>query len=146
MDLSKLKELIDLMNRHQLEELELEDEHSRVRLRKRGEKIKEVVTVPAAAAAPIAAAPTPGAETEPVVDEGSVIKSPMVGTFYPAPNPDAEPFVEVGDRFEEGQVLCIIEAMKVMNEIKAEQSGTIEEIYPANAESLEYGQPLFRIS
>ena len=146
MDLSRLKELIDLMNRHQLEELEFEDEHSRVRLRKRGEKIKEVVTVPAASSAPIAAASTQGAESETVVEEGTIIKSPMVGTFYRAPNPDAEPFVEVGDRFEEGQVLCIIEAMKVMNEIKAEQSGTIEEIYPASAESLEYGQPLFRIA
>lgn len=145
MDLSKLKEFIELMNRHRLAEMEIEQDGLRIRLRKEGERIKEVVAypgaIPAGSPAPSSA---PAAETAP--ETGNVIKSPMVGTFYRSPNPDADAFVEVGDRIQEGTVLCIVEAMKVMNEVKAETSGTIEAILVENGQSIEYGQPLFRIS
>ncbi len=145
MDLSKLKDLIDLMNRHQLEEIEVEEEGQRVRLRKQGGRGPETyaAAAPAAAAAPLA---TPAAQAAAPAAEQNLIRSPMVDTFYRTPSPDADPFVEVGDQVEEGKVLCIIEAMKVMNEIKAERSGKIEEIFPANGASVEYGMPLFRVS
>ncbi|MEM7264308.1 MAG: acetyl-CoA carboxylase biotin carboxyl carrier protein, partial [Planctomycetota bacterium] len=78
-------------------------------------------------------------------DTAGAVTSPMVGTFYRSPNPDADAFVDIGDRVEEGQVICIIEAMKVMNEVKAEVSGTLEAILVENGESVEFGQPLFRI-
>ena len=147
MDVSRLKELIELMNRHQLAELEMEEEGVRVRLRKQSDRGPEVVTLPAAAAPPVAAvAGAPAAPAAPALDDSNTIKSPMVGTFYRAANPDAESFVEVGDTIEEGKVLCIVEAMKVMNEIKAERSGTIEAVLVENGDSIEFGQPLFRIS
>ncbi|MFQ5653605.1 MAG: acetyl-CoA carboxylase biotin carboxyl carrier protein [Planctomycetota bacterium] len=146
MDLSRLKELINLMNRHELEELELEEGEFRVRLRKRGEKAPEMVALPVAGGGRGLAASSGGAPAEEAVDEANLIRSPMVGTFFRAPSPDADSFVEVGDRIEEGKVLCIIEAMKVMNEIKAERSGTIEEILVSNGEPVEYSQLLFRIS
>ncbi len=128
------------MNRHQLEELEVEENGFRVRLKKRGDVLKEVVTQ-------ITAGSTPSLEKpEELVDEALLIRSPMVGTFYRSPNPEAEPFVEEGDRAEEGKVLCIIEAMKVMNEVKAERTLTIEEALVRNGEPVEYGQPLFRVN
>ena len=146
MDLARLKELIDLMNRHQLEELEVEEGGSRVRLRKRGtppvvehwNAVSQVLGGEAqAATADSASAVSP--------DDPTIVRSPMVGTFYRAPNPDAELFVDIGDTVEEGAVLCIIEAMKVMNEIKAERGGTVEEALAENGEPVEYGTPLFRI-
>lgn len=148
MDLSRVKELIELMDRHQLEELEVEEEGFRVRLSKQGERIREVI-VPAAVsgAAPAVVAAGGGAAPAPAVTaetEGAVT-SPMVGTFYRSPNPDADSFVEIGDRVEDGQVICIIEAMKVMNEVKAERSGTVEAVLVDNGESVEFGQPLFQI-
>ncbi|MGB1711495.1 MAG: acetyl-CoA carboxylase biotin carboxyl carrier protein, partial [Miltoncostaeaceae bacterium] len=89
-----------------------------------------------------AAAAAPGAAAAPA-DDGIRVESPMVGTFYAAPNPDSEPFVKVGDRVVQGQVLCIIEAMKIFNEITAERAGTITEISVGNAEPVEFGQTLF---
>ena len=148
MDLARLKELIDLMNRHQLEELEVEEENFRIRLRKRGERIKEVVTIPPAAALPVVsatAAPTENG-SKGSAEDGTIVPSPMVGTFYRSANPDAEPFVEVGDRIEKERVICFIEAMKVMNEIKSDVAGTLTEAFVENGEPVEYGQPLFRVS
>jgi acetyl-CoA carboxylase biotin carboxyl carrier protein len=103
-----------------------------------------VVAAAPAPAAPAATAAEPAAKPEPVV-EGTTVTSPMVGTFYRAPNPGAEPFVKVGDHVEAGQTLGIIEAMKLLNEIEAETSGTIKEICVENAQPVEFGQPLFII-
>src|SRR5579871_3287151 len=140
------------MNDGGLNELELEDEGKRVHLRKGEESRAHHVVVPAmapAAAAPAAPAAALGGATAakaaalpPGVKE---IRSPMVGTFYRSPSPDAASFCEVGDKVQEETVLCIIEAMKVMNEIKAECKGEIVKILVANSESVEYGQPLFHV-
>ena len=149
MDLSRLKELIQLMDRNQLAELEVEEDGVKVRLRKKGDTVREVMSVPAGVPvagvgpAPVAGGGGDGSEAIP---EENLIRAPMVGTFYMSPSPESEPFVEVGDSVEEGQTLCIIEAMKVMNEVKAERSGTIEGILVENSEPVEYGTPLFRIS
>ncbi len=146
MNLKELKELITLMNEHQLVELELEREGMKVRLRKtgaggQGEGIvtERIVSVPSASAATAA-----GAEAAPK-PSGLEIKSPMVGTFYRAPAPEAPPFMEVGQEIEPGQVLCIIEAMKLMNEIKAEVKGRISKILVENGQPVEYGQVLFLV-
>ncbi len=145
MDLAKLKDLVDFMNRHQLDELSVEEAGFKASLRRGGTRARDAAgTAPPAGASAAAAAPAtaPAAAT----DDPHLIPSPMVGTFYRASSPDADPYMEVGDRFEEGQVLCIVEAMKVMNEIKAERSGTIAEILVQNGQAVEYGQPLFRYS
>ena len=152
MDLSRLKELIQLMDRNQLVELEVEAEGTKVRLRKKGETVREVVSMagmPMAAAAPAAApgaAAPAGGDGADSVPEENLIRAPMVGTYYRSPSPESDPFVEVGDKIEEGQTLCIIEAMKVMNEVKAERSGVLEAMMVENGESVEYGTPLFRIN
>ena len=145
-NLKELKELIALMNEHGLVEIELEREGMKIRLRKGasgfsadGVSIERIgpVAQPASASVPAAAvqeAPKP---------VGEEIKSPMVGTFYRAPAPEAPPFVEVGQQIEPGQVLCIIEAMKLMNEIKSEVRGRILQIPVENAQPVEFGQVLF---
>jgi len=149
-DLSRLKELIQLMDRNQLAELEVEEDGFKVRLRKKGEGAAvQTVGVPAIAgvAAPGPSA-VPAAAGEPAagaIPEENLIRAPMVGTFYRSPSPETDPFIEPGDTIEEGQTLCIIEAMKVMNEVKAEQSGTLEAILVENSEPVEFGTPLFRI-
>lgn len=148
MDTSKLKELIELMNRYQLEELSVEEGSFKAHLKKRDDRVKEVIAVPnalpgAPLAAPVAAAGAPAAAP---ADEANHITSPLVGTFYQSPSPDADAFVEVGDRVEEGQVLCIVEAMKVMNEVKADRSGVLQEVLVENGAAVEYGTPLFRIA
>jgi len=140
-----LTELIELMNQNDLAELEIEEEGSRIRLRK-AEKPPERPAVPTVVPAPgppreAAAATRPPSGTEGLL----VIKSPMVGTFYKAPNPDADPFAEVNDTVTEESVICIIEAMKVMNEIKAECQGVIRDVLVGNGEPVEYGQPLFLV-
>ena len=144
MNLKELKELIALMNEQQLVELELEREGMKVRLRKAGsggsggeivaERIVSVPMAPSAAAAESVQKPS-----------GLEIKSPMVGTFYRAPAPEAPPFIEVGQEIEPGQVLCIIEAMKLMNEIKAEVKGRILKIMVENGQPVEFGQVLFLV-
>ena len=149
MDTGRLKDLIELMNRHQLEELEIEDDGFRARLKKKGEK--EVVAMPGLLPAvpggvpAMGAAPAAGGEAAPV-DEALLIPSPLVGTFYRSPSPEADAFVDVGDRIEPDQVLCIVEAMKVMNEVKSDRAGVIEEILVDNGEPVEFGTPLFRIA
>lgn len=149
MDLRKLKTLIDLVAESGISELEVTEENDKVRIVNKVQTV--AVAAPAVTAAPVvAAAPaTPAAAApapaeEPVV-QGKTVTSPMVGTFYRAPNPGAEPFVKVGDHVEVGQTLGIIEAMKLLNEIEAETSGTVKEICVENAQPVEFGQPLFII-
>jgi acetyl-CoA carboxylase biotin carboxyl carrier protein len=156
LDLDTLKQLIKLMSDNGLNELELEEEGKRVHLRK-GDDARHppvmmaaapaVVHAPLAAAAhaPAPAAPAAAGAKAPLPAGVKEIKSPMVGTFYGAPSPDAAPFVAAGDRIQEDTVLCIIEAMKVMNEIKAECKGEIVKILVANGEAVEYGEPLFHV-
>ena len=146
MELAKLKEYIELMNRHRLEELEVEEGGLRIRLKKQGDRVEQVMALPTAAGSFAPVGNDIASAADLIVADGTQIPSPMVGTFFRSPNPAAEPFVEDGDRVEEGKVLCIIEAMKVMNEVKAEQACTIEEVLVQNGDPVEYGQPLFRIS
>ncbi len=129
-----LDRMLDLMREHGLAELEIDSDGLRIRLRKAGEP-----------GSPGESAGTPdpaAARREPVA---TVVSAPVVGTFYRAAAPDAAPFVEVGDRVEPGDVLCTIEAMKLMNDIKAEFAGEVVEVLAENAQAVEYGQPLFSI-
>ncbi len=146
MNLKELKELIALMNEHHLVEIELEREGIKIRLRKSGADVASdgvVVERMVQAHAPgPAAAPVLVPEAAPKIS-GIEIKSPMVGTFYRAPAPEAPPFVEVGQEIKPGQVLCILEAMKLMNEIKSEVKGRIVKITVENAQPIEFGQTLF---
>lgn len=150
MNIKEIKEMINLMNENGLAELEVEKDDMRIRLKKTAtgfEGTQSPIIIPATpAAAPAAAAlqNVPAAE-EKIVIKTVEIKSPMVGTFYRAPNPEAPPYVEVGQQIEPGQVICIIEAMKLMNEIKSEIRGKILEILVDNAEPVEFGQSLFLI-
>lgn len=145
MEFKEIKQIVDLMKRSDLSEFELEEESFRLRICRGGGQATYIPApvqnvAPVAAAAPEAPAKAPAAP-----DESKLVKSPMVGTFYAAPSPDSSPFVKVGDSIGEDSVLCIIEAMKVMNEIKAEKRGTLAEILVENGESVEFGQPLFRL-
>ena len=143
MDLRKIKSLVELMNENALAEVDLEEEGMKVRLKKFGAGGPVSATVPAPSVP--AASPAGGSQPAPAADPGPSIKSPMVGTFYRAAAPGAKPFVEPGGRVGKDTVVCIIEAMKVMNEIKAECEGTIEEALAQNGQAVEFGQPLFRI-
>ncbi|MAJ45824.1 MAG: acetyl-CoA carboxylase, biotin carboxyl carrier protein [Planctomycetes bacterium TMED75] len=152
-DIRKLKELVRLMVANDLTELDLRDEQETVTLRRPGPQPAPQMVAPPApiqqmAAAPAAApAATPeAAAPEPAADEGLVpIESPMVGTFYASPSPDKPFFVKVGDTITPDTVVCLVEAMKIFNEIKAETSGVVEKILPASGDSVEFGQPLFLI-
>jgi len=148
MDLRKLKKLIDLVQESGIAELEITEGEEKVKIVKGGvvsmtAAPAAVLTVPAAVPA-AAASPAPAAAAEPPEgQEGHVVKAPMVGTFYRSPSPDAKPFVEVGQAVKEGDTICIIEAMKLMNEIEADASGTVKAILVENGQPVEYGQPLF---
>lgn len=145
MDLRKLKKLIDLVQESGIAELEITEGEEKVRIVKSGRPAPEATAaVPAAPLAAAPAAPAAAAEPPPAI-EGHIIKSPMVGTFYRAPSPDAEPFVSVGQQVEEDTVVAIIEAMKVMNEIKAETRGIIRRICVENATPVQFGQVLFEL-
>lgn len=141
MDLRKLKTLIDLVAESGIAELEITEGEGKVRIVKFSQAMQPVAYAPE----PAPAAPVPAAPVAPVVPAGHQVKAPMVGTFYRAPNPGASPFVEVGQSVKEGEPLCIIEAMKLLNEIEADKSGVIKEILVENGEPVEYGQPLFVI-
>jgi acetyl-CoA carboxylase biotin carboxyl carrier protein len=148
MDLRKLKTLIDLVSESNVSELEITEADGKVRIVKAGAAPVVMHTVAAAApAAPAAAAPAPAAAEAPAApaETGHIVKSPMVGTFYRASSPGAKAFAEVGDVVKAGQAVCIIEAMKIMNEIEADQDGTITKILVDNGQPVEYGQPLFII-
>ena len=148
-DIRKLKELIRLMVANELTELDLRDEQEQVTLRRPAQgQMVPMVPAPQAAPAPVAAAPAPAAEApaEPAADEGLVaIESPMVGTFYSSPSPDKPAFVKVGDSVSADSVICLVEAMKIFNEIKAETNGTIEKLLVNSGDPVEFGQPLFMI-
>ncbi|WP_269631720.1 acetyl-CoA carboxylase biotin carboxyl carrier protein [Pelomonas sp. BJYL3] len=153
MDLRKLKTLIDLVSESNISELEITEADGKVRIVKSDGTVAvpmaqamPVMAAPVAAApaaaAPAAAAAAPAAAP---VETGHVVKSPMVGTFYRASGPNAKAFVEVGQQVKEGQAICIIEAMKIMNEIDADKSGTVTKILVENGQPVEFGQPLFII-
>ncbi|SFF11676.1 acetyl-CoA carboxylase biotin carboxyl carrier protein [Paracidovorax wautersii] len=148
MDLRKLKTLIDLVSESNVSELEITEAEGKVRIVKSGGAVvQQYVAAPMQAAAPVAAAPAaaaPAPEAAPA-QTGHVVKSPMVGTFYRASSPGAKAFVEVGSQVKEGETICIIEAMKILNEIEADKSGTITRILGENGQAVEYGQPLFVI-
>ena len=148
MDVKKIESLAKLMKETGLTGLELVEDGQQLRL----ERQVEVVAAPVAAPAPAAPVPATGAEAlgvtheEPApVKEGTLVLAPTVGVFYSAPSPDARPFVEVGDQVKKGDTLCIIEAMKLMNEIPAEVDGTVAEICVGNGQVVEFNQPLVRI-
>lgn len=140
-DLEGIKKLLALMEEHNLVELEMEQADMAVRLKKRGSET-DAVAVPAVPTAASAQAAAPAAEAE---EELIEIKSPMVGTFYSASSPDAEPFVKVGDTINEDTVVCVIEAMKVFNEIRAEVNGTITRACVSSGASVEFGQSMFLV-
>ncbi len=149
MDLRKLKTLIDLVSDSNVSELEITEAEGKVRIVKAGAAVVQSY-VPAPVAAPVAmpaaapaAAPVVAAVEAPAA--GHAVKSPMVGTFYRSSSPGAKPFVEVGDPIKAGETICIIEAMKILNEIEADKSGTITQILCENGQAVEYGQPLFII-
>lgn len=145
MNLESIKELIELISKSAIDEFELEAEGFKVAMRKLSAAARPAPVTVQAEPAPAPAAPAPAAESKaPAKDDRFVqITAPMVGTFYRAPAPDAEPYVKVGDIVEVGQTLCIIEAMKLMNEIESEVRGRVTEILVENAQPVEYGQPLF---
>ena len=149
MDLRKLKKLIDLVEESGIAELEITEGEEKVRIT-RTQAGGNVMYAPPmqqmmAAAAPAAAPAVAAAPAEPAVPEGHVVKSPMVGTFYRAPSPGAKVFVEVGQSVNSGDTLCIIEAMKLLNEIESDQGGVIKAILVENGQPVEYGEPLFII-
>jgi acetyl-CoA carboxylase biotin carboxyl carrier protein len=148
MDLRKLKKLIDLVQESGIAELEITEGEETVKIVKGGHvSVSAAAPVPVApiearAPAPAAAALAPAAEA-PAGQEGHVVKAPMVGTFYRSPSHDAKAFVEVGQTVKEGDTICIIEAMKLMNEIEADAGGVVKAILVENGQPVEYGQPLF---
>ena len=152
MDLRKLKTLIDLVSESNISELEITEAEGKVRIVKAGAQAAAgtpvMMMAPHAAAAPAMvaapAAPAAAAPAEPV-DTGHVVKSPMVGTFYRASSPGAKPLAEVGQAVKEGESICIIEAMKIMNEIECEFDGTVTQVLVTNGQPVEFGQPLFVI-
>jgi acetyl-CoA carboxylase biotin carboxyl carrier protein len=154
MDLRKLKTLIDLVSDSNVSELEITEAEGKVRIVKGGGAVmqsyapapvyaQQQATAPApAAAAPLSAVPVAAVEEAPA---GHTVKSPMVGTFYRSSSPGAKPFVEVGDSIKVGETICIIEAMKILNEIEADKTGTVTSILCDNGQAVEYGQPLYTI-
>lgn len=144
MNIKKIQELIELMNANDLTEIDIEHEGTRIRLTKRPHGVVEQQVEYAPAGSPARGAPPKEAaekETRNLLE----VKSPMVGTFYRAPGPDADPYVKRGDTVRKGDILCIIEAMKLMNEVKSEFSGRIVDILTENAEPVEFGQIMILI-
>jgi len=147
MDLRKLKKLIDLVQESGIAELEITEGEEKVRIAKSGQvTVAPAASAPAAAPLASAAPATAEAPVAPAAERGHTMKAPMVGTFYRASAPDAPPFVEIGQSIKEGQTICIVEAMKLMNEIEADASGTVVAILVENGQPVEYGQPLFIIA
>jgi acetyl-CoA carboxylase biotin carboxyl carrier protein len=152
MDLRKLKTLIDLVSDSNVSELEITEAEGKVRIVKGGGAVVQGYAQPVYAAPPVGApaaapvaAPAPAAAPVVEVAAGHAVKSPMVGTFYRSSAPGAKPFVEVGDTIKQGDTICIIEAMKILNEIEADKSGTVTQILCENGQAVEYGQSLFTI-
>jgi len=149
----QIKELVELVGRHRLHSLEIERAGFRLRLASEPTPTLREAAAHSPAASPAHAAPAPAPSAVAVAPAAPpaaapatplhVVASPIVGTFYASPSPDSPPFVKVGDAVRKGQVVCIVEAMKLMNEIEADADGVIAEIYPKNAQPVEYGEPLF---
>ena len=153
MDLRKLKTLIDLVSESNISELEITEADGKVRIVKADPQRPVAAAYAPAPATPLPAMPVPAAAAvgapvaapAPAAETGHTVKSPMVGTFYRSSSPNAKAFVEVGQQVKEGEPICIIEAMKIMNEIEADHSGTISKILVDNGQAVEFGQPLFVI-
>ncbi len=148
MNITEVKKLVELMVENDLNELDISDSDSRILIRRGQGGSPVVTTMPAPAQAPVApptGAPAEQAPQEQIEEEFIEVKSPMVGTFYSAPSPDSEPYVSVGSHINDDTVVCVVEAMKVMNEIKAECSGTVSEVCVKNAQPVEYDQVLFHV-
>jgi acetyl-CoA carboxylase biotin carboxyl carrier protein len=147
MTIKEIKEILDLFNTTDVAELEVQRGENRVRLRRAGTEVTQVVPMaaaPVAVAAPAAPA-APAAAAAPAADNTATVRSPIVGTYYDAASPGAPPFVKVGDVVELGQVLCIVESMKLMNEIESDVAGTIVAKLAENGRPVEYGEPLFTV-
>ncbi|MCD4813385.1 acetyl-CoA carboxylase biotin carboxyl carrier protein [bacterium] len=155
LNLRSLKKIVTIMNRAKITELDIEQDGVRIHLRK-GEGVNQVMATPMMQSmpapqpvmVPAAPAPAPPASAAPAVEDDAnyyTIKSPMVGTFYRSPSPESKAFIEVGAEVSENSVVCIVEAMKLMNEIKAEVKGKIKKILVENAQAVEFGQPLFQV-
>lgn len=149
-DLKTLRSLVKLMSDNDLSELDISDKEEQVHLKRSGGHVQPVALPPAVApaAAPAAPAPAaPAAEAAPADDNAGLVEivSPMVGTFYSSPSPDADAFVGIGDKVNSESVVCIIEAMKVFNEIKAETSGTIQKVLVSDGQAVEFGQALYLV-
>ena len=152
-DLKSIRQLVKLMNENDLAEIDLRNGAQRVRLRKRGSEVVPVVAAPATVATPapapahaVAPAASPTGAAPQATNNFVEIKSPMLGTFFRSPSPDAEPFVQVGSNVDNDTVVCIIEAMKVFNEITADCRGKVVAVLVENAQPVEYGQVLFRVA
>jgi acetyl-CoA carboxylase biotin carboxyl carrier protein len=152
-DVRRVRRFIELMNEHELSEIDLRQADQRIRLRRGPEMVTvagavQPMTTPAAPAAPARAGEGPPAVAAAAIEEagGLMVRSPMVGTFYLSASPDTPPFVKVGDQVGPETTVCIVEAMKVFNEIPAECSGKIAAVLATNGQSVEYGQPLFRVA
>ena len=160
MDMRKLKTLVDLVSESNISELEITEAEGKVRIVKAGYGVPTTMMMPASApmmmhaapqhAAAPAAAPAAAEGAAPVADAppaqtGHVVKSPMVGTFYRSASPGSKPFIEIGSAVKEGDPVCIVEAMKIMNEIEADKAGTITQVLAQNGQAVEFGQPLFVI-
>ena len=153
LNMQEIRELAELVNEHGFTDFEFENENIRIRLSKTAPAQFVQAVQPAASSAPVSAAQTTAAQAETVSVETSTetdadlfkITSPIVGTFYRSPAPDKDPYVKEGDKVSDSTVVCIVEAMKLMNEIQAETSGEVVKIYVENGQPVEYGQPLFGI-
>jgi len=149
MDLRKLKKLIDLVEESGISELELTEGEEKVRISRAlmhsSAPMTHYVSAPQQHASAAPAASATAAPVAPAVEEGQIIKSPMVGTFYRASSPDAKSFVDVGSSISAGDTVCIIEAMKLLNEIESEYAGVVKKIFVENGQPVEYGEPLFLI-
>lgn len=150
MNIKEIKELLELMAEHNVGEIEIEKDNAKIKLRKMAnggivmQSAPQVMVAPAMKAPALAEAPA--AAAQPAAEEGvTIVRSPMVGTFYASPAPDQPTYVSVGKVVKDGDVLCIIEAMKLMNEIKSELSGTVVEIMVQNGQTVEYDQPILKI-
>ena len=151
MDIRKIKKLIELVEESGINEIEISEGEESIRINKGGTMVQApmmqaapMAAPVAAPAAPVAAAPAEASAAAPAIS-GHVVRSPMVGTFYASPSPDAPAFVEVGQHVNAGDTLCIVEAMKMMNQIEADKSGVIKEILAQNEDAIEFDQPLFII-
>ncbi|HKJ75658.1 MAG TPA: acetyl-CoA carboxylase biotin carboxyl carrier protein [Gammaproteobacteria bacterium] len=145
MDIRKVKKLIELLEESGIAEIEIHEGEESVRISRESQNVAAPAPIAAAPAAPPAPAAAPAAEEPAPEPTGHQVTSPMVGTFYRAPSPGASPFVEVGQSVQEGDTLCIIEAMKLLNQIEADRGGVIKEILVENGQPVEFGEPLFVI-